>query len=69
MYINYTNNEYIGYKYILYNILTNEYIEIGCKYKNLKEIVDTIFSHKYVSRSRVSDKDFLLFNKNLLNKI
>ena len=61
-------NERQETKYVLFNILTNEYITIKCEIEKLKKIVETMIFTKYVNIKSISDEDFIIKNKNILMK-
>jgi len=45
--------------YFLYNILTDELLEIRCTLYNLKQMIKCLVTHKYVNKKRVTDEIFL----------
>jgi hypothetical protein len=59
MYINFTNKNYMDYEYVLYNILTNEYISVKCNISNLWNIIYTIFRYKFNKKIMPPDSEFL----------
>lgn len=54
-------------KYVLFNILTNEYLEIKCDFQNLKKIVKCLIYSKYVNNKAFTDEEFIKNNKNIYN--
>jgi len=58
-------DEYRPYKYVLYNIITNEYFELKCDMNRLKEMVRYIIYTKYDSSITIDDVKFLEDNKKI----
>ena len=58
-------DEYRPYKYVLYNIITNEYFELKCDMNRLKEMVRYIIYTKYTSSITIDDVKFLEDNKKI----
>lgn len=52
-------------KYILFNILTNEYYYIKCDFQKLKKIVEYLLYSKYVNNKTITDEEFIKNNKNI----
>ena len=55
-------------KYVIFNILTNEYIQVKCDIQKLKTMIKYLIHSKYVNNISISDKDFLNINKDLHNR-
>ena len=55
-------------KYVIFNILTNEYIQVTCDIQKLKKMIKYLIHSKYVNNISISDKDFLNINKDLHNR-
>jgi hypothetical protein len=49
-------------KYILFNILTNEYIEIKCELKNM---VKYLIYSKYINDNSITDEEFINYNNTI----
>ena len=54
-------------KYVLFNILTNEYITINSELKNLRELVQFLIYSKYVWINPTTDEYFINMNNNIKN--
>ena len=54
-------------KYILFNILTNEYITINSELKNLRKLVEFLIYSKYVFINPITDEFFINMNNNIKN--
>lgn len=67
-YLNINSNNYIM-KYILYNILSNEYYEIKCNLNNLRSMIQYLILYKFSSKTIISDIEFIKNNLILKNKI
>ena len=52
-------------KYVLFNILTNEYVNIKCEFQKLKKMVEHIIYSKYINDKPITDDDFIKNNKNI----
>jgi hypothetical protein len=52
-------------KYVLFNILTNEYINIECEFQKLKKIVEYLIYSKYINDKPITNEDFIKLNKNI----
>lgn len=52
-------------KYFLYNILSNELVQVECSDDNLQEIVNTLIRHKYYSDNSITDTEFNIINENI----
>ena len=57
-----------GFKYVLYNILTDHYCEITCDMNDLTKMVERLFHIKYSKRETIDDKDFIRNNLVVGNK-
>ena len=69
---NITENKIITKHYYLYNILTNELLEIKCEYEQLKLMMDYLIDMKSKSNTFLSDNDFIIkiediYKKNIEN--
>ena len=71
MYMFETKKEYVNKnvneitKYVLFNILTNEYMEIKCSNENLKKIVELLIYTKYIGNVTITDEKFMEINMNI----
>lgn len=54
-------------KYVLFNILTNEYINIKCDFQKLKKMVEYLIYSKYINDKPMTDEEFIKLNKNIHN--
>lgn len=54
-------------KYVLFNILTNEYMNITCEFQKLKKMVGYIIDFKYNKVNHITTKDFIKIHKNIYN--
>jgi len=54
-------------KYVLYNILTNEYMNVECEFKKLKKIIECLIYSKYITNKPITDDDFIKLNKKIYN--
>jgi hypothetical protein len=52
-------------KYVLFNILTNEYIEIKCEFQKLKKMTEYIIYSKYINDKYITDEQFINNIKNI----
>ena len=52
-------------KYVLYNILTNEYVNVKCEFKKLKKIIECLIYSKYITSKPTTDDDFIKLNKKI----
>jgi len=52
-------------KYVLFNILSNEYIEIKCEFNKLKNMVKYLIYSKYINNNTISDEDFINYNNTI----
>ena len=60
-------NEVNETKYVLFNILTNEYMNITCNFQKLKKMVGYIIDFKYRKGTHITTKDFIKIHKNIYN--
>lgn len=61
MYLNENNNIHENiYNYFLYNILTNELVQINCTNKNLKDLMEYLIYSKYYNEKELLDDDFII---------
>ena len=49
-------------KYVLFNILTNEYIDIKCEFQKLKKMIEYLIYSKYINDKPITNEDFIKFN-------
>jgi hypothetical protein len=56
------------YKYILYNILTRETIEIKCELSKIKRMIEYLIYNKYANIKSVDDTEFINNSKNIYSK-
>tara|TARA_B110000971_G_scaffold221978_1_gene272135 strand:+ start:7426 stop:9627 length:2202 start_codon:yes stop_codon:yes gene_type:complete len=54
--------------YYLYNILTDELLQITCPYDKLIKLVETLIYYKYIQKKVISNDTFLLSNQKLKHK-
>jgi hypothetical protein len=52
-------------KYILFNILTNEYINVKCDFQTLKKMVENLIYSKYINIKAITDEEFIKINKSI----
>jgi hypothetical protein len=52
-------------KYVLFNILTNEYINIKCDFQKLKKMIKYLIYSKYINNKPMTDEEFIKLNKNI----
>lgn len=52
-------------KYVLYNILSNEYNSIECEFSDLVEVIKKIFYYKFTSKKYITDEEFVENNKQI----
>ena len=52
-------------KYVLFNILTNEYMNIKCEFQKLKKIIECLIYSKYINDKPITNEDFIKINKNI----
>ena len=45
--------------YVLYNILTNERVQIQCDFEKLENLVAKIIHAKYTTKLRIDDEEFM----------
>jgi len=51
--------------YILFNILTNEFINVKCNFQKLKKMVEYLIYSKYINDKPITDEEFIKNNKNI----
>lgn len=51
--------------YILFNILTNEFINVKCNFQKLKKMVEYLIYSKYINKKSITDEEFIKNNKNI----
>ena len=59
------NNNIHKTKYVLFNILNNEYKIIDCEFNKLRKIVKYLINSKYNNYKQISNKDFIINNLNI----
>ena len=52
-------------EYVLFNILTNEYVNIQCDFQKLKKMVEYLIHSKYINDAVITDEEFIKKNKNI----
>ena len=52
-------------EYVLFNILTNEYIDVKCDFQKLKKMVEYLIYSKYINDKPITDEEFIKINKNI----
>jgi len=52
-------------KYILFNVLTNEYISISCEFEKLREMIGFLIYSKYVNSKSITTNEFMDKNKRI----
>jgi hypothetical protein len=55
-------------KYILFNILSNEYYEIKCPLDKLNKMIEYLIHNKYTNEYKITTEQFIKNNKNIYNK-
>ena len=55
-------------KYVLFNILSNEYFEIKCEFNKLKNMVKYLIYSKYINNNPITDEYFINYNNSIKNK-
>lgn len=67
--INETTNSFYSCdtKYVLFNILTNEYVNVKCDIQKLKKMIETLMYSKYINNKPITDTTFIDINKNIYN--
>lgn len=51
--------------YVLFNILTNEYINVKCDFQKLKKMIEYLIYSKYINDKPITDEEFIKINKNI----
>jgi nucleoside-triphosphatase THEP1 len=49
----------LNFKYYIFNILTNELIQINCDFNNIQEIIQILLNHKHKNITRLNDNEFI----------
>jgi hypothetical protein len=52
-------------EYVLFNILTNEYIDVKCDFQKLKKMVEYLIYSKYINDKPITDEEFIKINTNI----
>lgn len=52
-------------EYVLFNILTNEYMNVRCDFQKLKKIVKILIQSKYVNDKHLTDDEFIKNNNKI----
>ena len=52
-------------KYVLFNVLTNEYIEIKCEFQKLTDMIKYLVYSKYVNNKTITDEKFIISNNKI----
>ena len=52
-------------EYVLFNILTNEYMNITCEFQKLKKMVEYLIYSKYENDKFITNEDFIKINTNI----
>jgi hypothetical protein len=52
-------------EYVLFNILTNEYMNVKCEFQKLKKMIEYLIYSKYINNKTITDEDFIKNNKNI----
>lgn len=52
-------------EYVLFNILTNEYVNITCEFQKLKKMVEYLIYSKYENDKFITNEDFIKINTNI----
>lgn len=55
-------------KYVLFNIIKNEYYEIKSDLNNLRLMVSYLIFEKFQNNKKITDEDFIKINKDILQK-
>jgi len=51
--------------FVLFNILTNEYIDVKCDFQKLKKMVEYLIYSKYINDKPITDEEFIKINTNI----
>lgn len=65
---NTNENSSNDYHYYIFNIITDEILELDGNLESLKEMIEYLIHYKYYSSSVISDKEFLESNLKIYNK-
>ena len=52
-------------EYVLFNILTNEYMNVKCEFQKLKKMIEYLIYSKYINSKSITDEDFIKIHKNI----
>jgi hypothetical protein len=52
-------------EFVLFNILTNEYIDVKCDFQKLKKMVEYLIYSKYINDKPITDEEFIKINTNI----
>jgi hypothetical protein len=52
-------------KYVLFNILTNEYVSVKCEFQKLKKIIEYLIYSKYINDKPITNEEFIKINNNI----
>lgn len=52
-------------KYVLFNILTNEYIDVKCDFEKLEKMVKYLIYSKYINDKTITNEEFIKINDNI----
>ena len=63
-----TYKNIISNNYYLYNILSDEMIQIKCEFNELKQMIEYLIYSKYKDNKLISDDKFILKFKDIFNK-
>ena len=55
-------------EYVLFNIITNEHINVKCEFEKLKNMVEYLIFSKYINCTDITDEEFIKLNKDI-NKV
>jgi hypothetical protein len=58
----------IKYNYYLYNILSNEHLQVKCELNDLIKMINYIIKSKYIINKEINYSDFLILNDKILSK-
>ena len=63
-----TEPEITNYNYYLYNILSDELLQISCPYEKLVEMVKYLMYSKYIGSKEIPDEIFIKNGQNIMSK-
>ena len=55
-------------KYVLFNIINNEYKIIDCKFNKLRKMIKYLINSKYNNYNKISNTNFIINNLKIFNK-